>query len=104
MAAMSPRTPLPLAMAFLGSLAWLSAGASGCGGPAAKGGASAARETLTLSAFSVMREPYSEALLPAFERWYELRTGHGVDVEASYGASGAQSRSVVEGWTRSKRW
>src|SRR5689334_9601049 len=53
---------------------------------------------LTISAFSVVREVYDKALIPAFSRWYEDRTGKPVRVEASYGASGAQSRAVVEGF------
>lgn len=55
-------------------------------------------EVLTISAFSVVREAYDEALLPAFSHWYQQRTGRPVRVEASYGASGAQSRAVVEGF------
>jgi sulfate/thiosulfate-binding protein len=53
---------------------------------------------LTISAFSVVREAYDKALLPGFSRWYEARWGRPVRVEASYGASGAQSRAVVEGF------
>lgn len=55
-------------------------------------------EVLTISAFSVVREAYDGALLPAFSHWYEKRTGRPVRVEASYGASGSQSRAVVEGF------
>lgn len=56
------------------------------------------RDVLTISAFSVVREAYDNAILPAFSSWYRERTGKSVEVEASYGASGAQSRAVVEGF------
>jgi sulfate transport system substrate-binding protein len=69
---------------------------AGCG--RANAGGRPPAEILTVSAFSVVREPYDHALLPAFSAWYRQRTGHEVDVEASYGASGAQSRAVVEGF------
>ena len=62
------------------------------------GDAAPAERVLTISAFSVVREAYDKALLPAFSTWYEQRSGQPVRVEASYGASGAQSRAVVEGF------
>src|SRR5262245_33120745 len=60
--------------------------------------AEASTRVLTISAFSVVREAYDKALLPAFSAWYERRSGQPIRVEASYGASGAQSRAVVEGF------
>jgi sulfate/thiosulfate-binding protein len=77
-------------------LVFLVLGAIGCGHLDERRGDSAL--ILTISAFSVVREVYDGALLPAFSRWYEERTGKPVRVEASYGASGAQSRAVVEGF------
>jgi sulfate/thiosulfate transport system substrate-binding protein len=77
-------------------LGLLIAGLVACGragGPSGEG-----ERVLTLSAFSVVREAYDNALLPAFSSWYEQRSGKPVRVEASYGASGAQSRAVVEGF------
>jgi sulfate/thiosulfate transport system substrate-binding protein len=77
-------------------LALLLVSAIGCsraGGPSED-----AESVLTISAFSVVREVYDGALLPAFSSWYEQRSGKPVRVEASYGASGAQSRAVVEGF------
>jgi sulfate/thiosulfate-binding protein len=70
--------------------------AAGCGRTESGGRESAA--VLTISAFSVVREAYDGALLPAFSSWYQRRSGRPVRVEASYGASGAQSRAVVEGF------
>jgi sulfate/thiosulfate-binding protein len=77
-------------------LVFLIAGTIGCGRTDSANGERA--RVLTLSAFSVVREAYDHALLPAFSSWYEARTGTPVRVEASYGASGAQSRAVVEGF------
>jgi sulfate transport system substrate-binding protein len=77
-------------------LVFLIAGLIGCGRADATTGE---RElVLTISAFSVVREAYDGALIPAFSSWYEQRAGKPVRVEASYGASGAQSRAVVEGF------
>jgi len=64
----------------------------------ADGSGEAQERVLTISAFSVVREAYDKALLPAFSSWYERRSGYPVRVEASYGASGAQSRAVAEGF------
>jgi sulfate/thiosulfate transport system substrate-binding protein len=71
-------------------------GVLGCG--RADGVRAEPQRVLTISAFSVVREAYDNALLPAFSSWYEQRSGQPVRVEASYGASGAQSRAVVEGF------
>jgi sulfate/thiosulfate-binding protein len=79
----------------LGLVLLLGLGPAGCGENTTPG---TATQTLTISAFSVVREPYDRAILPAFTRWYRERTGTTVEVEASYGASGAQSRAVVEGF------
>src|SRR4051812_48414125 len=76
-------------------LVWI-AGALGCA--RADGTSGEQQRVLTISAFSVVREVYDRALLPAFSSWYEQRSGKPVRVEASYGASGAQSRAVVEGF------
>jgi sulfate/thiosulfate-binding protein len=75
-------------------LVLLAACAFGCG----RADGPPEQRVLTISAFSVVREAYDNALLPAFSRWYEHRFGTPVRVEASYGASGAQSRAVAEGF------
>jgi len=80
-------------------LVFLMAGGVGCGRADGTSGPSGhSEQVLTISAFSVVREAYDHALLPAFSSWYEQRSGTAVRVEASYGASGAQSRAVVEGF------
>lgn len=53
--------------------------------------------TLSIAAFSVVREAYDEAILPAFARAWQAKTGQRVRFEASYGASGAESRAVALG-------
>lgn len=57
----------------------------------------AAEDRLTIAAFSVVREAYNRSIFPAFSLAWRARTGRGVRFEASFGASGAQSRAVVEG-------
>ena len=79
-----------------GCLVLLVAGVTGCAKADSASGQQ--EQVLTISAFSVVREVYDRALLPAFSSWYEQRSGKPVRVEASYGASGAQSRAVVEGF------
>lgn len=55
-------------------------------------------DALRISAFSVVREAYDQAVLPAFARAWRARTGRTPRFEVSYGASGAQSRAVVGGF------
>lgn len=69
---------------------------AGCGGGASDvvgGGASDAETTLTLVAYAVP-EPGWSKVIPAFAATPE---GKGVAVTTSYGASGDQSRAVVDG-------
>lgn len=66
--------------------------AAGCGARSEDGS-----DTLRVAAFSVVREVYDQAIFPAFARHWQAKTGRPVRVEASYGASGAQSRAVTEG-------
>src|SRR4051812_22692465 len=49
-------------------------------------------DTLTLGAYSVVREAFHDGLIPAFAREWERKTGRAVHFEESYNASGAQSR------------
>lgn len=53
--------------------------------------------TLTLAAYSVIREAMREAVLPRFKAWSRERTGQPVRFEESYGPSGAQSRALASG-------
>ncbi|MCW1958106.1 MAG: sulfate ABC transporter substrate-binding protein [Mycobacterium sp.] len=69
---------------------------AGCGGGASDvvgGGSGDAETTLTLVAYAVP-EPGWSKVLPAFAATPE---GKGVEVTTSYGASGDQSRAVVDG-------
>ncbi len=65
----------------------------------APGDGRAAREdTLTLGAYSVVREAFHDGLLPAFAgRWRE-RTGRTLRFEESYNGSGAQARAIASGF------
>ncbi len=61
-------------------------------------GPGAATDTLTIGAYSVVREAFHEGLLPAFAVEWRRRTGRTVRFEESYNASGAQSRAIVSGF------
>ncbi|MBK8252135.1 MAG: sulfate ABC transporter substrate-binding protein [Polyangiaceae bacterium] len=54
--------------------------------------------TLTLAAYSAPREVLENEIVPAFVREYEQKTGVHVRVQASYLASGAQTRAVLGGF------
>lgn len=68
--------------------------APGCGPTR---GASAV-DTLTIGAYSVVREAFHDALLPAFARRWRRETGRALRFEESYSASGAQSRAIASGF------
>ncbi len=54
--------------------------------------------TLTLGAFSTLREAYDRAIIPAFQRHWRMRTGETVNFRRSYQGSGGQSRAIVSGF------
>lgn len=60
--------------------------------------AEAADDTLTVGAYSVVREAFHEAVLPEFARVWKQETGRTVRFEESYSGSGAQSRAIVSGF------
>jgi sulfate/thiosulfate transport system substrate-binding protein len=66
------------------------------------GGASSvsrsAADTLTIGAYSVVRDVLHEAILPRFARHWELKTGRKVRFEESYSGSGAQARAIASGF------
>lgn len=68
---------------------------SGCGssGPTPSGA-----DTLTIGAYSVVREALHDGILPAFRAQWKARTGREVRFEESYNASGAQSRAIRSGF------
>ena len=63
-------------------------------------GASAGKttDTLTIGAYSVVREAFHDAVLPAFARHWNASTGRAVRFEESYAGSGAQSRAIASGF------
>ena len=61
-------------------------------------GASGTTDTLTIGAYSVVREAFHQAVLPAFARRWKERTGRDVRFEESYTGSGAQSRAIASGF------
>lgn len=66
---------------------------AGCGATGAE-----QRDTLTIAAYSVVREALHEGILPAFTAEWRNRTGRRLRFEESYNASGAQSRAVASGF------
>jgi len=55
-------------------------------------------DTLTIGGYSVIREAFGEALLPAFKALWKARTGRDVAFVESYKSSGAQSRDILAGF------
>ena len=84
----------------------------GCGGGArepqsgeSKGTTPAAAEepsggatALTLGAYTTPREAYGKAILPAFRKHWQDKTGKTVEFRESYLASGAQARAIISGF------
>lgn len=70
--------------------------ASGCA-PGLAGGPGSA-DTLTIGAYSVVREAFHDAVLPAFAARWKEKTGRAVRFEESYAGSGAQSRAIASGF------
>ena len=54
--------------------------------------------TLVLGAYTTPREAYGKAIIPAFEKHWQERTGRPLEFRESYLGSGAQSRAVVGGF------
>lgn len=57
-----------------------------------------AGDTLTIGAYSVVREALREGLLPAFAQYWKAKTGRSIRFEESYNASGAQARAIAGGF------
>ncbi|MGE3820600.1 MAG: substrate-binding domain-containing protein, partial [Isosphaeraceae bacterium] len=72
----------------------LATGAPACGPTRGAGTV----DTLTIGAYSVIREAFHDGVLPAFARHWERTTGRAVRFEESYSASGAQSRAIASGF------
>ena len=61
-------------------------------------GAGAPSDTLKIGAYSVVREVFHDALIPAFTARWKSQTGRDVLFEESYSGSGAQARSIASGF------
>jgi sulfate/thiosulfate-binding protein len=53
--------------------------------------------TLILGAYTVPKEVYQQEIIPAFQAYWQQKTGETVKFEESYVASGAQARAIVGG-------
>ncbi len=80
------RTPLAATLLCTSLLA-----STGCG-------KSNAGDELVLAAYTTPREAYGKAILPAFIDHWKDKTGKTIAFKESYQGSGAQSRSVAEGF------
>ncbi len=54
--------------------------------------------TITLGAYTVPKEAYEKEIIPAFQKFWLEKTGQSVRFDASYIASGAQSRAIAAGF------
>jgi sulfate transport system substrate-binding protein len=54
--------------------------------------------TLILGAYTTPREVYGKAIIPAFQKYWQQKTGQTVEFKESYQASGAQARAVIAGF------
>lgn len=54
--------------------------------------------SLILAAYTTPREAYGKAIIPAFQKYWQEKTGQTVEFQESYQASGAQSRAVIGGF------
>lgn len=70
----------------------------GAGGAKASGATSAEKATLILAAYTTPREAYGKAIIPAFQKAWQQKTGGEVKLQESYQASGAQARAIVGGF------
>jgi sulfate/thiosulfate-binding protein len=74
---------------------------TGCGTPAANqtnaGGKNGKTVTLTFGSYSTTKDVYEKQIFPAFQRYWKKKTGQEVKFEASFDASGAEARSIVNG-------
>ena len=59
--------------------------------------AAAEEVTLVFAAYTVPKEVYQRAIIPAFKKYWKEKTGQDVSFQESYEASGAQSRAIAAG-------
>jgi sulfate/thiosulfate-binding protein len=65
---------------------------------AAPDGETGSVDTLTIGAYSVVRDVLHESLLPRFASHWQQKTGRKVRFEESYSGSGAQARAIASGF------
>ncbi len=75
---------------------------AGCSPSGKPGEGASSRETgtgatLSFAAYSTPKEAYTEEIIPAFRKLWKAKTGQDVTLNATYDASGAQARNVVNG-------
>lgn len=80
-------------MRSLGAFLGLVIAVSGCAP-----GLNKDEDSLTIGAYSVVREAFHEAVLPAFSKAWKEKTGRTIRFEESYNGSGAQSRAIAAGF------
>jgi len=69
----------------------------GCGGTPGSGRAPQANSsTLLLVSYAVTKSAY-DRILPRFQAQWKARTGQDLQIRASYGGSGSQTRAVIDG-------
>jgi sulfate/thiosulfate transport system substrate-binding protein len=78
-------------------LSWLALGAALWGAGAPGAGRDSA-DTLTIGAYSVVRDVLHEAILPRFAAHWEQKTDRKLRFEESYSGSGAQARAIASGF------
>jgi len=54
-------------------------------------------DQLILGAYTVPKDAYQDEIIPAFQKYWEEKTGRRVTFSESYTASGAQSRAITAG-------
>lgn len=79
-------------MMMLGSLA-------GCSGDTAPTSSQSGAETveITLAAYTVPKEVYQAEIIPAFQSYWQEKTGQKVVFRESYAASGSQAKAIAGG-------
>lgn len=73
-------------------------GVAGCGQKGDTAGAKGGTVTLVLGGYTTPRELYGKAIIPAFQKYWQDKTGQKVEFQESYQGSGAQARAIVGGF------
>ena len=87
-------TAMKSRLSIAATLLALPLGAAACGGPSSQGGGDGSGGSIDLVAYSTPQTAYEESIIPAFQATPE---GANVEISASFGSSGDQSRAVEAG-------